>query len=199
MRAFAVACLVTLALLPGCATRNKYLVNRGGDLADVIRIHGMFGPGIGLKAEVTRMLQFGFMFEYNAMAAGLHNRALGTWRETVVSWGVLVGHHSETTHGIPTLSGDYGWRFDEGGHFETTAGSGLDLITLRATGMFILGLDFELRLGELFDFVAGIFQFDPAGDDIDPALLKTADRPDPPARGSSRTAPDDSGTGLEDL
>lgn len=185
MRAFAVACLVTLALLPGCETRNKYLVNRGGDLADVFRIHGMFGPGIAAKVEVTRMLQFGFAFEFNAMAAGLHDRALGTWRETIVSWGLLVGHHHEQVYGIPHVSGDYGWRFDEGGRFETTAGSTLDLITLRATGMFILGIDFEFRLGELFDFVAGIFQFDPAGDDIDPSKLRAPPAPEPRAKPST--------------
>lgn len=176
MRALAVACLVTLALLPGCNMRNKYLVNRGGDLADIVRGHVMFGPGIAAKVEVTRLLQFGFALEHSVVAAGIHNRAIGAWRENVVSWGLLIGHHHEETTGVPRVTGSYGWTFgDSGDRFETAAGTTLDLITLRVTGMFLLGLDFELRLGEVFDFVAGIFQFDPSGDDIDPDLLRPAE------------------------
>ena len=33
--------------------------------------------------------------------------------------------------------------------------------------MLGIGFDMELRVGEVVDFVAGIFQFDPAGDDGD--------------------------------
>ena len=40
-----------------------------------------------------------------------------------------------------------------------------DLITLRGTVMLLLGIDVELRLGELVDFVGGLFLVDLAGDD----------------------------------
>jgi len=195
-----VALVLTLACwLPGCGTRNAYLVNRGGDVVDILRIHGMFGPGIAAKAEVTRLLQFGFIVTHNSFAGGLENRAFGGWRESLLSWGLFVGQHSETLSGIDRYSGDYGWSFgDDGDVFYTSAGSGLDLLTFRVTGMFILGLDVDFRFGELLDFVAGIFQFDPSGDDIDPSELRRADLPEEdPA--PEPAEPDDDGYDFENL
>lgn len=191
------ALVVTLAMLPGCGTRNAYLVNRGGDFVDILRIHGMFGPGVAAKVEVTRLLHFGFTLTHNSFAGGLENRAFGGWRESLLGWGLFVGQHSETLSGIETYSGDYGWQFGESLNFES-GGSGLDLLTFRATGMFILGLDVEFRFGELLDFLAGIFQFDPAGDDIDPSTMKRADLPeDDPAPRPVR--PDDGSYDFNDV
>jgi len=166
-----VTCLLVLALLPACATRNNYLLNRGADVADVFRGHVMFGPGVAAQVEVTRALSVGITYSHRVFAWGLANREIGGWRESVFGWGFLVGHHDEReTSRLGPISGSYGWNFGNngGGVFEAPAeSSGLDLLTLRGTAMLVVGLDLEFRLGELIDFFAGVATFDPAGDDLD--------------------------------
>ncbi len=173
--------LLALLLLPACASNDagSYLVNRGGDLADCVRIHGMVGKGAAYKVEATRLLHFGASYYDNVKAAGLANREFATWNETGCSWGLLLGYHDEkdisyTTDGAEgssgVLSGSYGWQFGDdgpGGFQEADPGNPLDLLTWRQTMMLGIGFDMELRVGEVVDFVAGIFQFDPAGDDGD--------------------------------
>lgn len=164
----AVALLLAL-LLPGCVA-NKYINNRAGDLADILRGHLMFGPGIGVKGEATRVIHGGVLYTHRTFAAGLHNRAVGTWRESLFSWGVVAGHHSERAlERVPFVSGSYGWAFgsgEGGGVFEPSPHAGaLDLLTFRGTAMLVLGIDIEVRVGELLDFLAGLAQFDPSDDD----------------------------------
>ena len=172
-------CLLTLTLLPACTTRDNYLVNRGADLADIIRLQVMAGPGIAVKVEATRLLHLGGAYMQNVYAFGLHNRAIGAWRHTTKSWGLLVGHHEEETDPIPYYSGDYGWTFgDEGMAFQPATGEfDLDLLTFRVQLMFLIGVDAEVRVGEVLDFIAGIFQFDPAADDRDYENMREADVP----------------------
>jgi len=190
MKRFA-ACLLALALLPACASRNNYMLNRGADLADVFRGHVMFGPGFAAQVELTRVLSLGVTYERNVFAWGLANRELASWRETIFGWGVLVGHHhEESVAPLDSISGSYGWEFGEsaGGSFVAPSGStGLDLLTFRATFMAVVGLDLEFRLGEAFDFAVGLFQFDPSGDDLD---YQSMDRRAPPPR-TRRGAPAD--------
>ncbi len=180
MRALAACLLFSLTLLPGCASRDNYLVNRVADLSDILRVHVMAGPGIAAKIEATRLLHAGGEYTHNSFAWGWHNRAIGSWRESVVSWGLLVGHsHEEISEPIGTYAGNYGWTFGEGGMGFETANGGLDLdlLTFRGTAMFFLGVDLEVRVGEVLDFVAGIFQFDPAADDRDYENMRRADLP----------------------
>lgn len=181
--------LLALALVPGCATRNNYLLNRGADLADILRLHVMFGPGAGAKVDVFRVIHGGILYTHDSFAFGLHNRAVGPWRETIFSWGLLVGQHNEIeTRGIDRLSGSYGWVFGEkgeGGVFLPPNGKlDLDMLTVRGTAMLVVGVDCEVRIGEVLDFLAGIFQFDPAGDDEDyEAMLEPEMPPEPPPAG----------------
>lgn len=185
------ACLLALALLPACASRNNYMLNRGADLADVFRGHIMFGPGFAAQIEATRVLSLGVTYERNVFAWGLANRELATWRETISGWGVLVGnHHEESVAPLESVSGSYGWEFGEsaGGSFVAPPGAtALDLLTFRLTLMAVVGFDIELRLGEAFDFAAGLFQFDPVGDDLD---YESMDRRPEPLR-TRRGAPAD--------
>ena len=109
------ASLLTLALKPACASRDNYLVNRAADFSDILRFHVMAGPGIGLKLEATRLLHLGGVYTNNMYAFGWHNRAIGSWRESVRSWGLLVGHYSEEVEPIAYYSGDYGWTFGDDG------------------------------------------------------------------------------------
>lgn len=194
MRLLAV-CLFSLVLAaPGCSSGRNYGINRVADLGDILRLHGMAGPGAGVKLEATRLLHAGLLYEKDVYAWGVHDRAIGPWRETVFSWGILVGHHGEEMEGIPRLTGDYGWSFadGEGGIFQAGDEDGqlsLDLLTVRGSAMMLIGIDLEVRVGEVLDFVAGIFQFDPAGDDIDydelgePDLSGTSGRDDAPDLG----------------
>jgi hypothetical protein len=183
MRALA-ACFLSLALfLPttGCSGRNNYLTNRVADFGDIIRVHVMAGAGVGVKLEATRLLHAGGVYTHNTFAWGWGNRSLVAWRESIRSWGLIVGHYSEEISGpIDRWSGDYGWTFGDGGlGFETATGElDLDLLTFRGTLMLFIGLDLEVRLGEVIDFVAGIFQFDPSGDDRDYENMRRADMPE---------------------
>lgn len=161
------------ASLPGCSATeaNNYVLNRGGDIADVIEFQLMAGRGIAAKAEATRLVHLGGAYQEDVGAIGLAHRELARWSATARSWGLLFGYHEETdVTRIGRFSGSYGWNFyDEGpGAFqEADPLNQLDLLTFRATLMLFLGVDLQLKVGEVVDFVAGIFQFDPAGDDVD--------------------------------
>jgi len=162
-------CLLSLALLPACASSGTthYFSNRGGDLVDIVRGHVIAGAAIGARVEATRFFSAGYLWEDNAWAGGLHNRAVGSWRESIVSWGILLGQHDEVRMvGVPKVSGDYGWFMgNDRGFRAAQPDNPLDLLSLRGTVALALGLDLELRVGEAIDFVLGIFTLDPSGDD----------------------------------
>ena len=128
---------------------------------------GLLGAAIGARVEATRFFSAGYLWEDNAWAGGLHNRAVGSWRESIVSWGILLGQHDEVRMvGVPKVSGDYGWFMgNDRGFRAAQPDNPLDLLSLRGTVALALGLDLELRVGEAIDFVLGIFTLDPSGDD----------------------------------
>jgi len=161
---------LALALSPGCESPSTYWSNRGSDLLDTVRIHGMFGPGVGAKLEVTRFLQLGLLGTWKTFALGVADDEAGYWRETIFSWGLLIGAHYELEmKGVERVSGSYGWVFLPGEVFKPSDSGeyDLDIYTIRGTAMLVVGLDLELRMGEIYDFIVGFFTLDPAGDDID--------------------------------
>lgn len=166
------ALILALSLLPACATTTAgdYFTNRGADLVDILRIHGAAGRAFAVKADVFRMIHLGIGWEGNAYAWGLANREVCGWREKVFTWGLLLGHHQEQITGTSEnrVSGSYGWTFGEKGNGFQVAdpGNWLDILSVRGTAMVGIGLDVEVRVGEFLDFLAGIFQFDPAADDV---------------------------------
>ncbi|MGQ0552873.1 MAG: hypothetical protein ACT4PU_06605 [Planctomycetota bacterium] len=179
-----IAGLLGLILLPGCVNNRAgdYVYNRGADFVDMLRLNVKFGKGVGVKYEWANMLQLGLLWEDETWAAGLGNRELAYWRQSIFSWGVIVGEHQETIHGGLTdnrYSGSYGWRFgddsDTNGIYAGDPDNLLSVLTLRGNVMFGVGVDVELRYGEALDFLAGLAQFDPAGDDIAYTSLRTAD------------------------
>ena len=173
------ALILALTLLPACATTSAgdYFVNRGADLVDILRIHGAAGRAFVAKADVFRMIHLGIGWEGNAYAWGLANREVTGWREKVFTWGLFLGHHQETITGTSEnrVSGSYGWTFGEKGNGFQVAdpGNWLDILSVRGTAMVGIGLDVEVRVGEVIDFLAGIFQFDPAGDDVAVSKMRT--------------------------
>ncbi len=171
----AVAVLIIALFLPSCQSKGNYLMNRGGDLVDIVRFQGLAGKAIGAKLEITRLAHLGIGY-FDAQAAGLANRELGTWHYKAWTWGVLVGYSDEQqvlihrTDELGRYAGSYGWNFDEQGpgiFTQADADNPLDLLTARGTLALGIGLDVSLRVGEVIDFLVGIFQFDPAGDDVD--------------------------------
>ena len=160
--------LLTAALLalPACRAKNDYIADRSGDFTDILRAKVMAGDGAALKVDVFQLLQFGAYEMWNTRAAGIHDRTADRWSEDVSSWGLAVGFYEERVEGIERFSGNYGWDFsDDFGLRFGRPDNPVDFASVRVTLALFLGVDVELRLGELFDFVVGIATFDPAGDD----------------------------------
>lgn len=167
--------LLALPLLSACQTQENYLLNRGGDLADIIRLAGFAGKGAAVKVEATQLLHLGGGYYGDIVAGGIANREITSWSMSGWTWGLIVGFNEETTTDIPYYSGSYGWDFygeGPGGFVSADPDNGLDLLTFRATLMLGLGLDAQVRVGEVLDFLAGIFQFDPSQDDYDYLALR---------------------------
>ena len=167
MKPFA-AILLALVLLPACAAPegNNYFVNRAADFGDMARFNVQVGKGAAIKLEITRVLHFGLGW-FDGRAWGWANREWAGWDYKYTDWGLLVGLYDEiNTSPMEYLQGSYGYRFERGGgtRFQET-NNHLELLNSRIKLCIFLGLDFELRSGEVIDFLAGIFGFDPSGDD----------------------------------
>ncbi len=159
------AALLALSLA-ACAPLADYARDRGGDAADILRFHVMAGFGADAMLEATRALRLGAGL-YEAQCAGLHRRAFGTWHERVEEGGAFFMHgRLESVTGIPRVSGSYGTVPPWGpARLLQPDETWVDLFVVRATAMVGLGLDVELRLGQLLDFLGGLFLWDPAADD----------------------------------
>ena len=155
-----------LLVLPGCNVKSAYVADRAGDFTDILRAKVMAGDGAALKVDVFQVLQFGAYEMWNTHAAGIHDRTADTWIDDISSWGLIVGFHEERVHGIERYSGSYGWDFsDDFGVYLGRPDNPMDFASVRATLALFVGIDIEVRLGEVIDFVAGIVTLDPSGDD----------------------------------
>lgn len=155
-----------LLALSACAPLADYASDRGGDAADMLRFHVMAGFGADAMLEATRALRLGAGL-YEAQCAGLHRRAFGTWHERVEEGGAFFVHgRLESVTGIPRVSGSYGTLPPWGpARLLQPDETWVDLFVLRATAMAGLGIDVEVRLGQVLDFLGGLFLWDPAQDD----------------------------------
>ena len=178
------AALLSLTLLPACATNSgeDYALNRINDFGDMARFNVKAGAGIGLQYEWTRMVGIGLLYEYKTWAAGWTNRELAYWNQSIFYWGAFVEHYSETINsGITRNTGSYGWVFGkEGGNIIelNDPNNPLDMINVRLNVMLGIGADVDLRVGEAIDFIVGLFQFDPAGDDHHYSEMKRLEEPE---------------------
>jgi hypothetical protein len=161
---------IALLALAACAPLADYAHDRGGDAADILRFHVMAGFGADAMLEATRALRLG-AGQYEAACAGLHRRAFGTWHERVEEGGAFFMHgRFESVTGIPRVSGSYGTMPPWGpARLLQADETWVDLFVVRATAMAGLGVDVEVRLGQLLDFVGGLFLWDPARDDEPPS------------------------------
>jgi len=162
------ALLLTLAAAPACQSNGTYLGDRAADLGDIIRGHIMMGEAFAAQVEVTRFLSLGFTYSNDAWAAGILQRDVGTWHESIQSLGLIFGRHDELrVVGAPRVSGSYGWQFKgkNAGFQKADPKNPVDWATLRGTVALLIGMDLEVRVGEALDFLVGWFGLDLAHDD----------------------------------
>ena len=161
--------LLAAVVLTGC-NADEYSKARFRDLGDIVRGHVMAGVGFDADIELTTFVGLG-VGNYRADAWGWGDRYFGHWEENVYEWGLLwANRHDERTQGVPRVSGSHYFEFfrafnGEGPVYTTNAPRPADWFTLRATVFLFVGVDVELRLGEVGDFVAGLFGQDPSHDD----------------------------------
>ncbi len=157
-----------LAVVGGCASIGQWADQRTADAVDLLRVHVIAGTeAFAAQVDATRFLSVGYTHEEDAWAWGLHTRRVGSWNESIRAWGLLLGRHDETAmRRLPRVSGSYGWNFSGEPVYQwADRRNPLDWLTFRATVALFVGLDLELRVGEVLDLVAGVFTWDPAHDD----------------------------------
>ncbi len=159
------SCLLAATLMTACNSTNDYVANRAGDFTDILRAKVMAGKGAGLYVNATEYLHAGYLYTDDISSAGIANRDAGTWNESSDAWGLLLGRYNEAVEG-GYYSGTYGYTFDDGLGFERAdKDNWMDMLEFRAALMLGVGVDLELRTGEVIDFVLGLFTLDLAGDD----------------------------------
>ncbi len=160
--------LSLMPLLPACQSQDTYWQNRFYDATDIVQGHVIAGQAFGAQIEATHFLSLGWTSETNAWCAGWCNRHFSKWHETVSTWGLILGRHDEQkVVGIPRVSGSYGWKFGKGWptYQSDNTQAFMPWFAVRGTVAVIVGVDIEVRLGEVVDFIGGIFTWDPSHDD----------------------------------
>jgi len=165
IRARALGLAVALFALPACTISKDYIHDRVEDLVDCVRVHVIVGTAFGAEAQVTEWFGLGFMYESDCWAWGLANRKLGTWDESIQAWGLILHDWRERVKGIRRYSGSYGWWQHGSGPSFSRDSAPLELFNVRASAAVFIGLDAEVRIGEIFDFVFGFLTWDIADDD----------------------------------
>jgi len=189
----AAALLLAAALAgAGCTTSSAWGSDRLLDLTDVVDVR--YGTGVGLGVQLDATMIFGTGLGYSTVDRtrawfGRHSvetlntaffgMVLGStlgWRHTppdpahgwfdvlFVNVSVILGHPMEA-------SGDESWfAYDDGPPL-------IDRFRFGTT-LFLPGVHggLYLNVGEVFDFVLGIFFLDPSGDDGVPKLPETAEQ-----------------------
>jgi len=143
-------------------------MQRADDFGDLVRIKATAGPGFSLTGELTRGIIIGGGY-YRVDAFGFANRSFGIWHETVAEGGVILGFHREACLNRTYYRGSYGFGMGEDGSYRLTyENDPIEIWNIRATvHLLIVGLDAEVRFGQIADFLTGIFGYDLAGDDYD--------------------------------
>ncbi|MBM4016507.1 MAG: hypothetical protein FJ293_16300 [Planctomycetes bacterium] len=151
----------------GC--RTAAWRDRAHDFAQVFEVTATFGPGLAAQVRASEALQLG-VGSFDGRAAGLVEGRFATMREQRNEVGVSLLHAYDYRRESRDLLdirqphfGDPGFSRHplswQGEHDRQLADVGLGLHVV------CVGLSATLRLGELWDAVAGCFGADPAGDD----------------------------------
>lgn len=146
-----------------------YLPDRIFDFIDQFEAWISFGPQIGLRVHATKYLQGSAFTGAYAAAGGGQKKMLGLKTESRLDVGIgpIVGTGIASakagTGGLAyTATGLWLHTPDEDLYqdYEDFWGLGFQF------GLVFVGLEFEYHPVEIFDFVAGIFLFDPLNDDF---------------------------------
>ena len=159
--------IAAAAALAGCSSAQWR--DRGHDFAQVFEATATVGPGLAVHVRASEALQLG-VGSFDGRAAGLVEGRFTSLREQRNEVGVSLLHaydyrreSSELLDVRQPHFGDPGFTRHplswEGEHDRQLADVGLGLHVV------YVGLSATLRLGELWDALAGCFGADPAGDD----------------------------------
>lgn len=157
--------LLFLILSSGCS----YLKDRGKDALEIIDLSGGFSMGVEANARVTKPLQLGFG-AYSGYWAGLKEGLFTTWEEDRAEMGLPFFYFHEIQRSGDRLVGIRHPLPGEQGYDEYLN----DLFLINDRGFFeigatanliFFGLNVGLETAELFDFLSGLFTWDPLKDD----------------------------------
>jgi hypothetical protein len=168
------AALASVALLSGCSAAAWK--DRGHDLAQIFDASFSFGPGMAADVRVTELAQVGFG-DFKGGTAGLLDGRLAAASEERNELGVSLIHVYEYRRESDQLLDVRHPRFADPGwdplplswrmqsdRRNSDVGVGLHVA--------YVGFNAAFRIGELFDFVAGCFGFDPLHDDAHARTLE---------------------------
>ena len=160
--------VVIATSLPSCICFEEYLQHRTNDLADIVQPHVAVGAGGGAKIEVTPFAHLGWYDSGDASAFGWTmplpgERIFWTWDEHVHANGLILGGRHLM---IDDLTGrEYDVVYGDYAPMNHIPPNWLHWLYVRGTVGAFGHLDVQVSAGEAIDFVAGVFTFDPGGDD----------------------------------
>jgi hypothetical protein len=168
MKAARVLCVAGVALVADGCTAGAWR-DRAHDLAQIFEFTGSIGPGIGVSARATELLQVGAGY-FDGSTVGIVDGRVAGLREHRSEIGLSLLHvydyRRESRDLLAVRHADYSdpgydpypfsWQVQSDRH-DTDIGFNLNLA--------IVGVGFTFRIDELFDFVAGCFGCDPLHDD----------------------------------
>jgi hypothetical protein len=168
MMAARVVCVAGAALLACGCTAGAWR-DRAHDLAQVFQLTGSVGPGLGISARATELVQVGAGY-FDGATLGLVDGRVAALKEHRSEVGLSLLHVYDYRRESRDLLAVRRAAYSDPGYdpypFSWQAQSdrrdfdlGFDL------NLAIVGVGFTFRVDELFDFVAGCFGFDPLHDD----------------------------------
>ena len=192
-RAIAITILLA-STATGCTTVSHYVRDRGLDLMDAIPVSGGVGLGVSAEARVTRFLGVGVGYAVTWRAGFDEGRFGPLWRESEVGVPIVFYERRATRTGAapPWVGGDppvregttlrrmNTWLLHPGGPdaglpppfasgdspWVVPHASPWDWFHVEVGAVALLaGVRVGVSIPQWLDFLAGIADFDPAGDD----------------------------------
>ncbi|MBI4617371.1 MAG: hypothetical protein HY720_27420 [Planctomycetes bacterium] len=187
---------------PAAAVAGRYLADRALDLADIPGLSLLGGYGLSANVRATKAVQAGAGW-YRAGRFGFLGRHAGAWWEERWEGGVSIAyaHHFLMGTACGPIQEHQDFRdwtsVDDGvpgnengaklGDIDILGKSDRDFFDVGATAMLgVVGVDAEIRLAELADFLLGLGAIDISADDttrrerdrmVDLARTMVAQRP----------------------
>ncbi len=147
-----------------------YIPNRIIDITDLFSIRADAGAPIALKVKVTDMFQLGGTSSSTYFIEKGYNRQCGAGYMDGSTFGLICFDYLDTTISEGTGTVENFTLSKEFGMVDPSLSAYKDNYTdfyeIGVDVDFVLGLGIKIHLRELPDMLAGIFFFDPTGDDL---------------------------------